>query len=127
MPALYENPPHLVDIYMPAAPTVDSGGGVKLNWPTDPSFEDVPCSINTTGSGRRMRNAQDTITVGNRVGFWSAKLEELGITLCQGMKMVASDTGRTFIIQGLESPNRPYGHELISIPALTYVTCDEIL
>lgn len=118
--ALFESPPHAVDIYLPDAPTFDSGGGTKLNWPATPSQEDAPCSINTSGASRQMRQGQNSITVGNRVAFYSAALT---VTLTQGTKLIARDTGRTFIIQGLQGPGRAYG----TIPAFTYCTCDEIL
>lgn len=123
---LYDDPTHTVDIYLPIAPTTDSGGGVVLNWAALPSQTSVPCQINTYGSSgfsrssRALRQKQNTITVWSRIGF---KTEALQITLVQGMKLIATDTGRTFIVQALESPNRAEG----GIPALSYVTCEEIL
>jgi len=126
MPAglLYEAPPHKVNIYLPAAPTFDDGGGTKLNWSATPDQPNCPCSINTSDARIVSRQGQDSITVGNRIGIWS---EALTVTLVQGTKLITVDTGRTFILQGLASPNRPYGDYVTDMPALTYCTCDEIL
>lgn len=64
------------------------------------------------------------MTRGNRVAFKSSILT---ITLIVGMKMIAVDSGRTFIVSGISSPNRGYGDSVQNIPALTYVTADEYL
>lgn len=118
--SLYNNAPHSVDIYLPTAPTTDSGGGVKLGFPTTPSQKSAPCQINTSGASRVMRQGQNTITVGNKISFLTSLLT---VTLTQGAKLVATDTGRTFIIDGLTGPNRQMG----GIPAFTYVDASEIL
>lgn len=117
---LFDAPPHSVDIYLPDAPTTDSGGGVKLNWPTTPSQIACGCSINTNGSRPEMREGRTGITRNNRIAFLTATLT---VTLIVGTKMIATDSGRTFVITGIDSPNRAQG----SIPALSYVTADEYL
>lgn len=122
---LFDSPPHRVDIYLPSAPGRDSGGGVALNWPVTPDQADCPCSINTNGASTSKMQSQDNISVGNRIAFKTATLE---VTLVRGTKMIALDTGRTFIVSGLASPNRPYDLSVNSgIPALTYVDAYEIL
>lgn len=120
---LYQSPPHEVDIYLPDAPTTDTGGGVKHGYPASPSQSKCPCSINTQGAGTTMRQAQNVISVNNRIAFLTAALT---VTLVPMTKLVAVDSGRTFIIQGLQSPNRSYGDSVQSIPAMTYVVADEI-
>jgi hypothetical protein len=124
---LFDSPPHVVDIYLPDAPATDSGGGVRLAWPDYPSQTECPCSINTNGSSSGVRQGQLNITVGNRIAFLSSTLE---VSLVRGTKMVAvgqGETGRTFIVTGICSPNRPYGNSVTDIPALTYVDAEEIL
>lgn len=122
---LFDDPPHSVDIYLPTGTTTDSGGGVKLNFPPTPSQSEVPCTINTSGASQVMRQGQNSVTVGNRISFLSSALT---ITLSQGVKLVATDTGRTFIVRGLTSPGRSHDNRGVqSIPAFTYIDADEIL
>lgn len=122
--SLYDDPPHSVDIYLPSTPGRDTGGGVKLVFPDTPSQADVPCIINTSGASTVPRQGQETITVGNRVSFLTSVLK---INLTQGSKLIATDSGRTFIIKGIQGPNRSFGDAVEAIPAFTYVDVDEIL
>lgn len=124
MSSLYDDPPHRVDIYLSLPPTKDGGGGEKINYPVTPSQADVPCLINTEGASTVMRQGQGSITVNNRIAFLS---EAITIAIRQGAKLVAKDTGRTFIVRGLTHPNRSPENTVTAIPPLTYITADEIL
>lgn len=122
---LYDNPPHLVDIYLSTAPTFDTGGGVKLNWVSSPSQEDVPCSIDQHWTQEVERQDRKGNTAYARVGFLTSALS---VVILPGTKFItqAPDAGRTFIIKSLINPGRGYGDEINSIPAFTYCMCDEL-
>lgn len=119
--------PHRVDIYLPDAPTLDSGGGDKLNWPASPSQAAVHCLCSTFGSSTVRRQDREGNTTTHRVAFLT---EELEVTLIAGTKFVTSatdpDPGKTFLITGLTTPGRPAGHAIQDIPAFTYVICEEL-
>ena len=123
--ALYDDPPHLVEIYLPNAPTFDDGGGVKLNWVTLPSQEDVPCSIDMHWAQEVVRQDRRGNTAYSRVGFLTSRLT---VALVAGTKFItqAPDAGRTFIMHSFINPGRGYGDTIISIPAFTYVVCHEL-
>ena len=123
--SLYDAPPHLVDIYLPIAPTTDAGGGVKLNWVTLPSQENAPCSIDMNWSQEVVRQDRRSNTAYSRVGFLTSALT---IVLIAGTKFITQtpDAGRTFIITSFVSPGRGYGDTIDSIPAFTYCMCQEL-
>lgn len=123
--ALYDNPPHMVDIYLPNAPTIDEGGGVKLNWVSVPSQENVPCSIDMHWSQEVVRQDRRGNTSYARVGFLTARLT---VMIIAGTKLITKepDAGKTFIVHSFINPNRPYGDTIVSIPALTYCICHQL-
>jgi len=118
--SILDMPPHTIDIYLPLAPTQDYGGGVQLNWADTPDQSSCPCIINTTSSGQMMMLGQNQVRTGNVIGILSSALS---VTLVRGTKLVATDTGRTFILQGLRSPNRQAGN----IPPISYIDAMEMI
>lgn len=114
---LYEDPPHSVDIYLPAAPTVDAGGGIKQSWTLAQS--DVPCSINQGGGSNAMRQKRMGNTITGQVAFLS---EKLTVTIVAGTKFITKDEdpGQTLLFEGFSAPNRAYGHYAQDLPAFTY-------
>lgn len=121
---IWQDLPHLVDIYLPAAPTVDGGGGLKLNWSATPDQEDVPCSNNQGGGGNVMRQKRTGNTITGQVAFLTSTLE---VEIVAGTKFVTKgeDAGRTLIFTGFSGPNRAYGHYEQDIPAFTYCRYEE--
>lgn len=108
---LYTNPRHRCSSYTVDS-GLDSGAGTKLTYTLAQSA--IPCSINTASAATIEIFNQKGIVVSHTIGFLASTLTT---TLVQGMKLVADDTGDTFLIQGIRqgraAPNN-------SIPALVY-------
>lgn len=67
-----------------------------------------------------MMLGQNQVLTGNVIGILT---EALTVTLVRGTKMVATDTGRTFILEGLRSPDRQAGN----IPPISYYNAMEMI
>lgn len=114
--ALYDDPPHSVTIYGPPTTTRDAGGGVSVTWPTV-RLAAVPCSINTASATERELFQQMGLFVTHTIAFLSAALTT---PIQRGDKIVADDTGDTYMVKGLRA-GRAYG----SIPAFTVAQVEE--
>ena len=114
--ALYDDPPHAVDVYTSASST-DSGGGVRVSYSASPSRSAVPCSINTASASEAERYAQQNIVVSHTVAFLGS-----AVTLLRGYKLVATDTGEAYHVHGIRK-GRGYG----GVPALLYADAEQIL
>lgn len=115
---LWENPPHRVSLYSSTAANDASGGAVETYTAVQSA---VPCLINTASANTQLIFAQMQIRVTQTIGILSS---ELTTTPKPGWKAVADDTGTTLIVRGIRS-----GREsaLGTIPALTYLDCEEFL
>jgi len=113
---LYSNPRHRMSLYS-AASTTDSGGGSGISYTLVQS--DIACSINTSSASEQELFSQHGITVSHSIGVLSSLLTS---TPQRGWKVVAD--GASYHIEGIRSGRAaPNG----SIPALTYLTVNQIL
>ena len=115
---LYDSPPHRVSLYS-STNANDAAGGVVVTYTLEQSA--VPCLINTASANTQLVFAQMQIRVMQTVGILSS---ELTTTPEPGWKAVADDRSTTLIVRGIRS-----GREsaLGTIPALTYLDCEEFL
>ena len=112
---LYDSPPHSVSLYS-SSNAKGTGGGIVTTYTAAQSA--CPCLINTTAANTALVYAQQQIRVTDTVGILSSDLTS---TPQPGWKVVADDTGQTFLVRGIRS-----GREsaLGTIPALTYLDCE---
>lgn len=116
--ALHDNPPMRVTIYGPPTAARDGGGGEAVTWPTVRQAA-VPCSIDTAGGTDRLVFSQMGMFVTHRIGILTSALSS---DVARGDKVVADDTGDTFIVHGI-SKGRSYGN----IPGFTYLSVESQL
>jgi hypothetical protein len=114
--ALFDSPPHSVSTYTVAAAR-DSGGGEALTYTLAQSG--VACSVNTASAATQEMFAQQNIRVTHTVAFLSSVLTT---AITRGMKLVASDSGGAFKVEGIRS-----GRAYSGIPAFVYCDCSELL
>lgn len=115
---LYDNPPHRVTLYS-SQDANDSGGGQVTTYTLAQSA--CPCLINMTSANTQQVYAQRQIKVTETIGILSSTLTS---TPQPGWKVVADDTGRTAIVQGIRSGRVS---ALGTIPPLTYLDVDKWL
>ena len=111
---IWDNAPHLCSTYL-ATSGRDSGGGVLTDYQLAQS--NIACLINTASSTTVEMYAQEQITVTHTIGIKSALLTT---PVAPGMKVVAD--GASYHVRGIRS-----GRPFMSLPAFTYLDCEEQL
>jgi hypothetical protein len=115
---LWLDQPHTVDAYSLTTGT-DGGGGVSYTYVLVQSA--VGCRIDPQGGGQRSVFDQEQEVQNCRLSFLAS---DFTTEPARGWKYVATDTGRTFVVLGLEK-GRAANPGFTMIPAFIYVNVEE--
>lgn len=113
--AKYDNPEHSVSLYS-TTPAKDAGGGEVYTFAL--AQASVPCLINTASASTVELFAQQGVRVTHTVSILSSVLTATPLT---SWKAIAADTGTTLMLRGIRS-----GRAVGSVPAFTYLDCEEV-